>query len=224
MIDRCRVRRAWLIAVATLAVALAGTGGAHADGTTGAGATRHYRISIQALDRAIQAYVRASGVQVLFESELTAGRWSGEVNGDFTPERALTSLLSGTGLVARRTDVDAFVIMPPAQGAPAPSVSTARPDDRFLTALQAGILRALCRDEQTRPGRYKVAIELWIGSSGEVQRSALVGSTGSDEQDAAMVAALRRISIGLPPPAGSAQPFILSIGPRPPRETGDCAG
>ena len=185
---------------------------------------RDYEISAQSLDVALNTYIRASGAQVLYETALTMGKRSMDVKGTFTPEVALNTLLSGTGLVAHRTDVDAFVITLAPAGIASPSASTIRPDARFMTALQIGILEALCRTSRTQPGEYKVAIELWIASTGSVQRSALVGSTGDAERDRALLSALRNTSIRMAPPAGLPQPFILTIGPRSPRETGDCAG
>ena len=39
-----------------------------------------------------------------------------------------------------------------------------------------------------------------------------------------VVAALSGVSIRVAPPSDSLQPFILSIGARPPDQTGDCSG
>jgi hypothetical protein len=185
---------------------------------------RAYEISAQPLDTALNAYIRASGVQVLYETALTTGRRSMAVKGNFTPDVALNVLLSGTGLRARRTDIDAFVITAPPSGQTGSSVEAVRPDGQFMAALQVGVLDALCRTSRTRPGEYKVAIELWIASTGVVQRSALVGSTGEADRDDAILSALRGVSIRVPPPSTLPQPLILSIGQRAPKETGDCAG
>jgi hypothetical protein len=183
-----------------------------------------YEIPAQKLDDALRAYIATSGMQLLYETTLTEGRRSTELKGSFAPDAALQALLAETGLAARRTDVDAFVITPAPVGAAGPSASTAPIDSRFMTALQAGVLDALCRDPLTRPGGYKVGIELWIAPSGAVQQSALIGSTGDAERDAAISNTLRRASVRIAPPAGTQQPFILIIGPRGPQETGDCTG
>lgn len=187
-------------------------------------ASRDYEISAQPLDAALHAYIRASGVQVLYETALTTGRQSMVVKGNFTPDVALNVLLSGTGLRARRTDIDAFIITAAPSEQTGSSVVAVRPDGQFMTALQVGVLDALCRTSRTRPGEYKVAIELWIASTGVVQRSALVGSTGEADRDDAILSALRGVSIRVQPPAALPQPLILSIGQRTPKETGDCAG
>jgi hypothetical protein len=183
-----------------------------------------YEIAAQDLDAAINAYVRASAVQVLFETAITAGKHSAPLKGRFSAAQALQILLAGTGLTASRTDVDAFVIVPAGDAATKSALSTAVPDKSFLAALQTGVLDALCRDPQTRPGSYKVAIELWIGPSGVIQRSSLIGSTGNAERDQALSMNLRGASLAATPPATLPQPFVITITPRAPRETGDCAG
>lgn len=184
---------------------------------------RDYAIPAQALDAALNAYIKTSGAQVFYETLLTMGRRSSDLAGRFTPETALPILLSGTGLVAYRTDVDAFVITPSSSHQAGPAASTTRPDGRFMAALQSGVLEALCRTPVTRPGGYKIAIELWIAPSGAVQRSALIGSTGDTQRDQMLLGALRGASISMAPPAGFPQPFILAVGRRMPQETGDCS-
>jgi hypothetical protein len=208
-------------AVLASAVALVAAAAKAQDSTPSIAVPRDYDIPAQPLDVALNAYIQASGAQVLYETALTKGRQSTDVKGRLTSEAALEALLSGTGLVAQRIDVDAFVITqsPTHQG---PAATESRPDGRFMTALQTGVLEALCRTALTRPGGYKVAIELWIAPTGFVQRSALIGSSGDMQRDRMLLSALRNVSIRMPPPAGFPQPFILAIGPR--RETGDCPG
>src|ERR1700761_5278831 len=77
--------------------------------------TQSYDIAAQDLDAAIKTYIRVSGVQVFFETAVTTGRRSTALNGRFTAAQALRTLLSGTGLRASRTDVDAFIIAPDAE-------------------------------------------------------------------------------------------------------------
>ena len=185
---------------------------------------RVYGIPAQALDSALNAYIQASGVQVLYETALTKARRSSALDGRFASDVALDMLLAGTGLVARRIDLEAFVITQAPQRKVEPGAMTARPDARFLAALQAGVLEALCRSPQTRPGGYKVAVELWIAPNGAVQHVALVGSSSDAERDHLLRAALHSASIRMAPPAGFPQPFLLAIDRRSPQETGDCPG
>jgi TonB family protein len=184
-----------------------------------------FDIPAQPLDAALNAYIGVSGAQVLYETALTAGRRSTQVEGRLAPDVALHTLLVGTGLVERRTDADAFIVTaaPEAQQTGASATAVAR-DSRFIGAVQAGILGALCGNPQTRPGGYKIAIEVWISPSGAVQRTELIGSTGDATRDAALGNALQGATVEAAPPAGMPQPLVMMIAPRQPNKTGDCAG
>jgi TonB family protein len=183
-----------------------------------------FDIPAQALDQALNAFRSAARVHIFYETALTAGRQSRGVKGSLTPGRALQTLLGETGLLVRRTDVDAFAILPGRAERDRAQVPASHPDGGFVSALQNGVLDLLCRNSQTRPGRYKVALEFWIAPTGVIQHSALVASTGDVVLDTALLQALRGGSINTAPPAEMAQPFILTVAPRPPSETGDCAG
>lgn len=182
-----------------------------------------YDIPSQALETALGTYAAVSGVQVLYETALTADRYSTAVKGRLTPETALRTLLAGTGLVGRRTDVDAFTIVPARRKQTGSVPSPGIPDSHFLGALQAGILEVLCRYPETQPGDYRVALQLWIAPGGGIQRVALIGSTGDEDRDATLVAALRDLVVDTVPPVGVPQPITMAIVPRLPHETGDCA-
>lgn len=212
------------------AVMFAGTAAVNADevrARSGISASRQivaYDIPAQALDSALDIYIKVSGAQVFYETALTAGRRSAEVKGQFAPDAALRALLMGTGLVGRLTDFDAFSIIPATEQHVAARVTAFARDSRFVNALQANVLKALCGNSQTRPGSYKIAFELWIGPAGGVQSSALVGSTGDAARDAALLKALQDVVVDEALPIGIPQPIIMSILSRAPHETGDCAG
>ncbi|MDD2137677.1 TonB-dependent siderophore receptor [Pseudomonas kurunegalensis] len=74
------------------------------------------------LGEAINALAQQSSVQVIFASDLGAGRNAPAVKGRFTPEQALQTLLKGSGLQVQAKDERTFVIV--AQGAPASSPVT----------------------------------------------------------------------------------------------------
>lgn len=198
------------------------TTGVGAQQSSASSAMRNYEIPAQALDVALEAYMRTAGVQVLFETELTKGRRSTSLQGYFVPDVALKSLLSETGLVVRRTGIDAFVITQPPDMNIKNPMRKARPDGRFLAALQTSVVEALCRTSLTRPGGYKIAIELWVAQNGTIWRSALIGSTNDAERDRLMLSVLRGASVRIAPPTDFPQPFVLAIGPQWPRDTGDC--
>lgn len=182
-----------------------------------------YDIPAQALDRALSDYIGLSGAQVLYETAIAAGRRSNGVKGEFSPQAALATLLAGTGLVALRIDIDAFVIHPAPANTVDPLAAGSGPDVRFLSALQAGVLKALCGDPRTRPGGYKVGLELWIASNGTIHHSTLFGSTGDAARDALLSDTLRGKTISIGPPSNLPQPIILTIAPRSRHQTGDCS-
>src|SRR3546814_14006090 len=53
------------------------------------------------LDTALAAYGAASGVQLVYDSRLTAGLATNGVSGTYTAQDALSLLLAGTGLTPR---------------------------------------------------------------------------------------------------------------------------
>ncbi len=74
------------------------------------------------LGEAINALAQQSSVQIIFASDLGAGRDARAVKGRFTPEEALQLLLKDSGLQVQAKDERTFVIV--AQGAPASSPAT----------------------------------------------------------------------------------------------------
>ncbi|MFK0035481.1 TonB-dependent siderophore receptor [Pseudomonas monteilii] len=74
------------------------------------------------LGEAINALAQQSSVQVIFASDLGAGRNAPAVKGRFTPEQALQTLLKDSGLQVQAKDERTFVIV--AQGVPASSPVT----------------------------------------------------------------------------------------------------
>lgn len=180
-----------------------------------------YDIPVQSLTSALSVFAATSGMQVLYETSLASGRKSTPVKGRFAPEAALRVLLEGTGLVARRTDIDAITIAPDARERPV-NAAVVTPDARFLGALQAGILRALCAANETRPGHYRLAFQIWMSPTGVIERSALLGATGVEQRDDALAKALQGVSTGAIPPYGLTQPITMVIVPREADRHSDC--
>jgi hypothetical protein len=170
-----------------------------------------FDIPAQSLATALEAYATVASVQVFYESAPVRQRRSAEVKGVFAPEVALGALLAGTGLVARQTDVDAFTIEPNAASSSASPA--AGPDRRFLGAVQAAILAALCRRALVRPEDTPIAVQLWFAASGAVDGVALVGSTGSPARDASLVEAMRDAVIEVRPASDMAQPITMQVLP-----------
>src|SRR3546814_11034176 len=77
------------------------------------------------LDTALAAYGAASGVQLVYDSRLTAGLATNGVSGTYTAQDALSLLLAGTGLTPRFSGPQMATIEPAPQGAKLPPVVVA---------------------------------------------------------------------------------------------------
>jgi TonB family protein len=95
----------------------------------------------------------------------------------------------------------------------APSVSARRDQDRYDAVLQHDVMLALCQDEAIEPGRYRTALDLWVTPSGHVERVDLLSSTGNEERDKRIVAALHALNVA-PPPPNLARPITLLFLPK----------
>lgn len=175
-----------------------------------------FDIPAQEIDGALKAYAAITGLQILYEPAVTIGRRSTAVNRAMTPDAALSVLLAGSGLVGRRTDVDAVVVV----AGPPPSADVV--DAGFLGALQAGILRGLCRDARTRPGAYRVAVQVWLTRNGTIRQTTLLGSTGEAHRDAALLRALDTVVVGHVPSYAVERPLTMTIVPGMPGSGAAC--
>jgi TonB family protein len=185
-----------------------------------------FNIPAQPLESALDAYGKISSEQVLYETSLTAGLRSTSVQGVFTPEAALSTLLTGTGLVARYTTMDAYTLMrapaPPSPGAPSIDADLVKYGP-YLGAVQASILKAICETDGARPGAYQATLQFWIDPSGEITDVEVLTTTGDPDRDADILGALQNVTVGEGPPAGMPQPLTMAISPKSPNITGDCA-
>jgi len=121
---RGRTRLVWLLSGAAMlpvAAALAAGGAADTAGRSVPAGTqlaqaeqRSFAIPAQPLDGALVAFGAASGMQVLYDSALTANLRSPGVSGLLPPREALARLLAGTGLVPRFTGARAATLTRPA--------------------------------------------------------------------------------------------------------------
>lgn len=173
-----------------------------------------FDIPAQELASAIEAYSITSGWQVIYDAGLAIGRQSAPVKGRYAPAVGLRMLLAGTGLMPEHMARDGVMLVPDpvarAQDAP---FEPAPPVREYYGRIQAGLKHAFCADAQIRSGGYRIPIGIWIGPSGAVTRAAPFGSTGRAEVDAAFDSAVRKLSIGAPPPAGFEQPVVILVTP-----------
>ncbi|MGN6739328.1 TonB-dependent receptor domain-containing protein [Dyella sp.] len=79
--------------------------------TAPAAAVRHYRIAAGVpLDDALRALARRGGIQLLYAPQLTAGRHTAPLEGNFTAADALARLLRDSGLAADAVNADTYVL------------------------------------------------------------------------------------------------------------------
>ncbi len=175
-------------------------------------------IAAQPLATALDAYSATSGVELFYDGELVIGRRSKAVEGLLAPDAALRELLVGSGLVARATGPNSFTIAPRPPSRVADSGHQA-----YFSAIQARVAQVLCARPQTRPGKTDLLLRLWIGPSGLVQRAQLLDAPGDRLLENLFAAALRGVSIGVPPPAGLPQPITMAILARADGEASGCA-
>jgi hypothetical protein len=223
----------WLTACGLVAVAVAciGVAGAAGPQPVVANAPISFQIRAQPLATALQAYGQRAGIQVLYESDSATGRQSAAVEGEFTPDRALDLLLSGSNLEVHYTRPDAITIAPRHARAkdepPADPLAKAdlsigelrirAPDQAggvaqdYSESVQLDIQSALRKNSKTRSGNYRTVLDLWIDSARIIQRTALLQSTGEADRDAAVTAALQGLTTSRPPPANAPQPVRIVI-------------
>ncbi|WP_024890433.1 TonB-dependent receptor [Luteimonas huabeiensis] len=107
-----RAPRPSRLCIALLAAGLAGAAPiAFAQAPAGShAAVQRFDIPAQPLETALRAYMRQSGVQVVYPARLAEGVAAPAVGGELTAEDALSRLLRGSGLVARRVGADAVTL------------------------------------------------------------------------------------------------------------------
>ncbi len=192
-----------------------------AEATGPATSTGHtsFDIPSQPLSTALRAYSAVTRVAVLVDGELTAGRQSAPVSGLLSHEGALRSLLAGTGLTVRYATPAAFTLVP----VPADPQANSRDYSLYFLAVQTALKRVLCQNEETAPGRYRMAVQLWIDRSGTVARSEFLSPTGIRERDAIIFDGLKKLVIEMPQPAGLPQPVTIVVAPRASGQEAECA-
>ncbi|MBV9561922.1 MAG: STN domain-containing protein [Bradyrhizobium sp.] len=142
---------------------------------------RSFDIPSQELSTALSEYSAATGISILVDGSLSTGRMSASVKGVFSPAAALQSLLDRTGLTVRYATPTALALVP-ASPTPGRAVDLVR--ESYFAAIQAAVVRVLCKHAGTRPGQYRSVVRLWIDRSGIVQRSEILASTKAIEAPA----------------------------------------
>lgn len=190
-----------------------------------------FDIPSQALSDALQAYSRASGVEVLYESSIGRSLKSSAVQGVLTRQAAIEKLLSGTDLEIQYTRSDAITISSPYRQTDLPPLtplgdadlmldtlrvsSGPRPSERdlqdFGQSVKADIAQALRRDDRTKSGNYRASVKLWISPDRVVNRAELAQSTGDAGRDASISDTLSGLVLRQRPPDNAPQPIRVVI-------------
>lgn len=200
--------------------------------TVATAAPVEFHIPAQPLASALQAYGERTGVQVLYESSSAIGRKSTSIDGSLTREDALNLLLSGTDLKVQYIRPDAITLAlrtvsadrPPANPLATADLSlgtlqvraTGEGDDSsalhdYSEILQADIQKALQKNVGTRGGNYRLIVDLWIDASRTIQRTQLLRSTGDQDRDVAVTAALRGLTVSRATPLNAPLPVRIAI-------------
>jgi len=182
-------------------------------------------IPAQPLDGALTRFFELTGVQLLYDSQLTAGRRSSTVRGNYPPQTALTLLLRGTGLIARYSGAGAAVITTPDRDATIAQVPLGRvvirekvaaqrvtPLDRmaYYGRLESALQAALRADARTQPLRFTVRLAIRLSDVGKVGELRFARGSGDRRTDQAIGRVLQDRAVPAPP-QGMAQPLLVEL-------------
>lgn len=92
----------------------------------------------------------------------------------------------------------------------------------YAAQVQQALRGTLCASAQTRPGSYRLALQLRLDSRGMVERFRLLSTTGEPARDAAVQSRVSTLSVGSPPPPSLPQPLVILLLPEGPGAQADC--
>lgn len=190
-----------------------------------------FDIPAQNLGDALDLYSRRTGIAVLMDQRY-AQRQSAAVRGPQAAGAALQALLAGTGLQSRQSDAQAVIVYAPAAALPQ-AVHVAAADipgaqqggevAAYVSRLQHVLLGLLCRAAQTRPGGYRLALQLYLNRAGVVDRVQLLDTTGLPARDKAIARLVLGMQVGAGPAPSMPQPVSILLLPEGPGSEVDCA-
>jgi hypothetical protein len=182
-----------------------------------------FDIPPQSLLTALRAYSEVTGQAVLVDNALAAGRQSPGVSGELDKIEALKRLLAGTGLVASYSSDQAFTLKLAEQGEAGFTSLQERSEatkggeidavtERYAGTIQRSIEAALCQSDRTRPGTYRLAMQIWVAPSGKVERTRVLTSLRSTQRSDEIRDMLDRLTLD-PPPPDMSEPITLLLLP-----------
>lgn len=172
---------------------------------------RRFDVAAQPLDQALAAFSVSTGLQMLYDSSLAAGRQSSPVSGAMEAREALALMLAGTGLTARFTSAGAVVIyagsvsavtLNPITATAAPIVGRAGANTEaraYAEAVQRQTIEALRQDAVLSGGDYALSVRLWVNDNGAARRVEILNGSGEAERDADFVALSSTLRFPAPP-------------------------
>ena len=187
------------------------------------GCAAGFDIPAQDLRAALEAFDTATGISVLYGSDLSAGRRSSALRGHYAPDAALRLLLEGTGLIAQAVGDKAFVLRPTPSAQSGGAVSAQARHRRPSRRSCSSACWTPCAG--SRPARRASTARRWrCGSTGKEQIGSvrLLDSTGSAARDAAIRAALQGLPVG-EPSGDPGKAYVVLVLPRESRKPADCA-
>lgn len=193
-----------------------------------------FDIAEQPLSNALEAYSAASGVAVLYESDVGTHHVSVAVKGEFSRESALRQLLGNTSLVPRFSRADAVILADPSAVDPdEPPADLQRQADMeldtllvegnsakrtdqsaitaYISAIQIDIQEALRKSMVARGNGFRVGLDIWVDASNAVTRTEVFRSTGNPQRDGAVMSALQGIRFRQNAPADTPRPVRVMI-------------
>lgn len=203
----------------------------------GAAALMHFNLPAQPLAAALRSYIDQTDLSVLAQSSMIAQRTSAPVQGDYSTREALQRLLAGTGLTVRflGDTAAAIVALPQTEQAAVPTPSEVIPPSEiagimadgadyrpYVALVQQQLGESLCESPQTRPGNYRLLVQLNVTRSGAVEGARLLDSTGDVARDTAIARTLHGLVFDLPPPAAMPQPITILFRPEGNGIAADC--
>jgi hypothetical protein len=177
--------------------------------------TTRFDIDAQPLAGALRAFSERTGIAVLFDDALVAGRASPGLHGEAAPRDGLRILLVGTGLNAHFSSMNAFTVnaapLDPedAPGAVAPAVPVLVEDD--AAEIQRAVEKVLCVRRDTRPGSFRLALQVWIDPNGGVADVVALAPSDDEQRDARVLGAIRRARVSAR--LSLASPFTVLLTP-----------
>lgn len=180
-----------------------------------AGQEFDFDIEAQPLETAVERFIAITGISVVYQASLSAGRLSAPLKGRHMPDAALRMLVSRAQLRVLRSTASGYVLVQlPGQALkPTPFQWRSVAQKNYYGVVQHRLREVICEEPRIARDAFRAALQFWIDPGGRIDRVHLLDTTGSSQRDAV----LREILTGLmlaPPPQDVELPLIMVLLPR----------